>query len=80
MVGGDKAAFDIALPVFQAFGKNNPAVRWRRRRPAIKLVNQLLVGVHTAPSAERPCWGRTLGADRGPPRSDRHLVRRIDDR
>jgi len=37
-------------------------VRWRRAGQAIKLVNQLLVGVHTAPSPSGRA-GAKLGAD-----------------
>src|SRR5207237_1173237 len=53
MVGGDKAAFDSALPVFQAFGKNIRLCGGVGAGQAIKLVNQLLVGVHTAAIAEQ---------------------------
>src|SRR5205085_3521856 len=63
MVGGDKAAFDIALPVFQAFGKNIRLCGGVGAGQAIKLVNQLLVGVHTAAIAEAAVLGAKLGAD-----------------
>src|SRR5467141_1772523 len=63
MVGGDKAAFDIALPVFQAFGKNIRLCGGVGAGQAIKLVNQLLVGVHTAAIAEAAVFGAKLGAD-----------------
>ncbi len=63
MVGGDQANFERALPVLQAYGKN-----MRRCGPVgagqvVKLVNQLLVGVHTAAIAEAAVFGAALGAD-----------------
>src|SRR5260370_22774560 len=62
MVGGDKAAFEAALPVFQAFGKNIRRCGGAGPGPAVKLVNQLLVGVHTAAIAEAAVLGAKLGA------------------
>jgi 3-hydroxyisobutyrate dehydrogenase-like beta-hydroxyacid dehydrogenase len=63
MVGGDQEAFDRALPVFEHFGS-----KIRRCGPvgsgqAIKLVNQLLVAVHTTASAEAAALAVQLGAD-----------------
>lgn len=63
MVGGDKAAFDAALPVFQAFGKYIRLCGGIGAGQAVKLVNQLLVGVHTAAIAEAAVLGAKLGAD-----------------
>ena len=63
MVGGDTAAFDVALPVFQAFGKNIRLCGAVGAGQAVKLVNQLLVGVHTAAIAEAAVFGAKLGAD-----------------
>src|SRR5256885_13467674 len=63
MVGGDKAAFDIALPVFQAFGKDLRLCGGVGAGQAIKLVNQLLVVVHTAAIAEAAVLCAKLGAD-----------------
>ncbi len=63
MVGGDKAAFEAALPVFQAFGKNVRLCGGIGAGQAVKLVNQLLVGVHTAAIAEAAVLGARLGAD-----------------
>jgi len=65
MVGGDEATFQRALPVFEAFGG-----KIRRCGPvgsgqAIKLVNQLLVAVHTLASAEAAALAVQLGADLG---------------
>jgi 3-hydroxyisobutyrate dehydrogenase/2-hydroxy-3-oxopropionate reductase len=63
MVGGDQKAFDTALPVFQAFGKNIRLCGPVGAGQAVKLVNQLLVGVHTAAIAEAAVLGAKLGAD-----------------
>jgi 3-hydroxyisobutyrate dehydrogenase-like beta-hydroxyacid dehydrogenase len=63
MVGGDKAAFESALPVFRAFGKNIRLCGPTGAGQAVKLVNQLLVGVHTAAIAEAAVFGVRLGAD-----------------
>jgi 3-hydroxyisobutyrate dehydrogenase-like beta-hydroxyacid dehydrogenase len=63
MVGGDEATFEKALPMFQAFGKNIRLCGPTGAGQAVKLVNQLLVGVHTAAIAEAAVFGAKLGAD-----------------
>jgi len=63
MAGGDKGAFEQALPVFQAFGKNIRLCGPVGAGQAVKLINQLLVGVHTAAIAEAAVFGAKLGAD-----------------
>ena len=63
MVGGEQPAFDTALPIFQAFGKNIRLCGGVGAGQAVKLVNQLLVGVHTAAIAEAAVFGVKLGAD-----------------
>jgi 3-hydroxyisobutyrate dehydrogenase/2-hydroxy-3-oxopropionate reductase len=63
MAGGEQAAFDLALPVFRAFGKNIRLCGGVGAGQAVKLVNQLLVGVHTAAIAEAAVLGASLGAD-----------------
>src|SRR6266446_3672501 len=63
MVGGDAKAFDAAVPVFQAFGTNIRLCGGVGAGQAVKLVNQLLVGVHTAAIAEAAVFGAKLGAD-----------------
>src|SRR2546430_9111410 len=65
MVGGEKEAFESALPVFQAFGKNIRLCGPTGAGQAVKLVNQLLVGVHTAGIAEAAVFG--AGPGPGPP-------------
>jgi 3-hydroxyisobutyrate dehydrogenase/2-hydroxy-3-oxopropionate reductase len=63
MVGGEQAVYDRALPVFQSFGKNIRLCGPVGAGQAVKLVNQLLVGIHTAASAEAVVFGMSLGAD-----------------
>jgi 3-hydroxyisobutyrate dehydrogenase-like beta-hydroxyacid dehydrogenase len=63
MAGGDAAAFDSVLPVLRAFGKNIRLCGGVGAGQAVKLVNQLLVGVHTAAIAEAAVLGAKLGAD-----------------
>jgi 3-hydroxyisobutyrate dehydrogenase/2-hydroxy-3-oxopropionate reductase len=63
MAGGEQTAFDRVLPLFQAFGKNIRLCGPVGAGQAVKLVNQLLVGVHTAAIAEAAVFGVKLGAD-----------------
>jgi 3-hydroxyisobutyrate dehydrogenase/2-hydroxy-3-oxopropionate reductase len=63
MVGGDQAAFDKALPVLQTFGKNIKLCGPTGAGQVVKLINQLLVGVHTSAIAEAAVFGARLGAD-----------------
>jgi 3-hydroxyisobutyrate dehydrogenase-like beta-hydroxyacid dehydrogenase len=63
MVGGEQAVFDRALPVLQAFGKNIRLCGSVGAGQVIKLVNQLLVGVHTSAIAEAAVFGARFGAD-----------------
>jgi len=63
MVGGSEAAFERARPVFEAFGTTIARCGPLGAGQAVKLVNQLLVGVHTAAIAEAAVFGVKLGAD-----------------
>jgi 3-hydroxyisobutyrate dehydrogenase-like beta-hydroxyacid dehydrogenase len=63
MAGGEQESFDRALPVFRAFGKNIRLCGGPGKGQVVKLVNQLLVGVHTAAIAEAAVFGARLGAD-----------------
>jgi 3-hydroxyisobutyrate dehydrogenase-like beta-hydroxyacid dehydrogenase len=63
MVGGDQATLDRVLPVFQAFGSTIRLCGPVGAGQVVKLVNQLLVGVHTAAIAEAAVFGASLGAD-----------------
>jgi 3-hydroxyisobutyrate dehydrogenase-like beta-hydroxyacid dehydrogenase len=63
MVGGEQAVFDRATPVLQAFGKNIRLCGGPGAGQVVKLVNQLLVGIHTAAIAEAAVFGVRFGAD-----------------
>jgi 3-hydroxyisobutyrate dehydrogenase/2-hydroxy-3-oxopropionate reductase len=63
MVGGRQAVYERALPVFQSYGKNIRLCGPVGAGQAVKLVNQLLVAIHTAASAEAVVFGVKLGAD-----------------
>jgi 3-hydroxyisobutyrate dehydrogenase/2-hydroxy-3-oxopropionate reductase len=63
MVGGEQQEFDRVLPVLQAFGKNIRLCGPVGAGQVVKLINQLLVGVHTAAIAEAAVFGARLGAD-----------------
>lgn len=63
MVGGDQAVFERALPVLQAFGKNIRLCGGVGAGQVVKLINQLLVGVHTSAIAEAAVFGARFGAD-----------------
>src|ERR1700694_623759 len=63
MVGGEQAVFDKALPILQAFGKNIRLCGPVGAGQVVKLINQLLVGVHTSAIAEAAVIGAHFGAD-----------------
>jgi 3-hydroxyisobutyrate dehydrogenase/2-hydroxy-3-oxopropionate reductase len=63
MVGGDDAVFQRAEPVFRAFGQNVRRCGPVGAGQVIKLVNQLLVAIHTAAISEAAVFGVKLGAD-----------------
>ena len=63
MVGGEPAVFERALPVLESFGKNIKLCGPVGAGQVVKLINQLLVGVHTAAIAEAAVFGASLGAD-----------------
>jgi 3-hydroxyisobutyrate dehydrogenase/2-hydroxy-3-oxopropionate reductase len=63
MVGGEQATYDKALPALQAFGKNIKLCGGVGAGQVVKLINQLLVGVHTSAIAEAAVFGARLGAD-----------------
>jgi 3-hydroxyisobutyrate dehydrogenase/2-hydroxy-3-oxopropionate reductase len=63
MVGGDQATFDRALPILQAFGKNIQLCGPVGAGQVVKLINQLLVGIHTSAIAEAAVFGAKLGAN-----------------
>src|SRR5438067_720639 len=63
MVGGEQVGFDKALPVLQAFGKNIRLCGPVGAGQVVKLINQLLVGIHTSAIAEAAVFGARFGAD-----------------
>ena len=63
MVGGDQSTLDRALAIFGAFGSTIRLCGPVGAGQVVKLVNQLLVGVHTAAIAEAAVFGAALGAD-----------------
>ena len=63
MIGGDQHALERARPVFEAFGANIRHVGATGSGGVIKLVNQLLCGVHSLVAAEALVIGAKAGAD-----------------
>jgi 3-hydroxyisobutyrate dehydrogenase-like beta-hydroxyacid dehydrogenase len=63
MVGGKQPVFERALPVLQTFGKNIRLCGEIGSGQVVKLINQLLVGIHTAAIAEAAVFGARFGAD-----------------
>lgn len=63
MVGGETSTVERILPVFQAMGTNIRRCGPAGAGTAVKLVNQLLVGIHTAAAAEAVVLGVKAGAD-----------------
>jgi 3-hydroxyisobutyrate dehydrogenase-like beta-hydroxyacid dehydrogenase len=65
MAGGDEQTFNRALPVLEQFGSKIRLCGPVGSGQAIKLVNQLLVAVHTMASSEASALALQLGADLG---------------
>src|SRR5438067_8005529 len=63
MVGGEQRVFDQVLPALQAFGKNIRLCGPVGAGQVVKLINQLLVGIHTSAIAEAAVFGARFGAD-----------------
>ena len=63
MVGGERSAFDIVLPVFRAIGSNIYHVGGPGAGSAIKLMNQMLWSINTLGAAEVSLLCAKLGAD-----------------
>ena len=63
MAGGPRAAYDRALPLFAAMGATIRHIGPTGAGTAVKLVNQLLVGIHTMAAAEAMLLGAKAGAD-----------------
>lgn len=63
MVGGDKDAFDEAVPVFQAMGKTITHIGGQGDGQICKAVNQILVGMNILGVAEALVFARKAGVD-----------------
>jgi 3-hydroxyisobutyrate dehydrogenase-like beta-hydroxyacid dehydrogenase len=63
MAGGALDAFETALPVFQAYGGNVRRVGGVGSGSVFKLINQLLVSVHSLAAAEAMLLGGRAGVD-----------------
>lgn len=63
MVGGDKEIFDRAYPVFQAMGKKILHMGESGNGSITKLINNMLVGIHTAAMSEAFVLGAKAGID-----------------
>ncbi|MCF6093546.1 NAD(P)-dependent oxidoreductase [Microaerobacter geothermalis] len=61
MCGGDKEIFDKAVPVFEAMGKNIFHVGSVGSGSVVKLMNNMLVGIHTAALSEAFVLGVKAG-------------------
>jgi 3-hydroxyisobutyrate dehydrogenase/2-hydroxy-3-oxopropionate reductase len=62
MIGGDDEVFQRARPVFEALGKNIHHVGPSGSGTVVKLVNQLLVGIHTSAASEALAFAVKAGA------------------
>jgi 3-hydroxyisobutyrate dehydrogenase-like beta-hydroxyacid dehydrogenase len=63
MVGGSEQILERVRPVLEAFGATIRHCGPVGAGQVVKLVNQLLVGIHTAAIAEAAVFGARLGAD-----------------
>ena len=63
MAGGPKAAYDQALSLFDAMGTTVRHIGPTGTGTTVKLINQLLVGVHSLAAAEAMLLGAKSGAD-----------------
>ena len=63
MVGGDQSAFDRMVPIFESFANTIRLCGPTGAGQAVKLVNQLLVGINTVAVAEAVVLGLGLGVN-----------------
>ena len=63
MCGGDQTAFDTALPYFNLMGANVKLMGPNGAGTAMKLINQLLVGINTVAAAEAFALANSAGVD-----------------
>ena len=62
MIGGEAEVFERAGPVFEALGRNIHHVGPSGAGTVVKLVNQLLVGIHTSAASEALAFAVKAGA------------------
>ena len=65
MVGGNQAVFEKSRPVFEAFGANIRHVGPTGSGSVVKLINQLLVAIHSQAAAEAMLIGVKAGGGPG---------------
>jgi 3-hydroxyisobutyrate dehydrogenase/2-hydroxy-3-oxopropionate reductase len=65
MAGGPEASFHQVLPIFEAMGATVRHIGPTGTGTTVKLVNQLLVGIHSVAAAEAMLLGAKSGADPG---------------
>ena len=63
MIGGETQTFEQARPVFEALGKNIHHVGPSGAGTVVKLVNQLLVAIHTSAASEALAFAVKAGAN-----------------
>lgn len=61
MVGGSKQVFDRVMPVFEKLGKNIYYVGETGSGTVVKLLNQLMVGIHTQAASEAMALADQMG-------------------
>lgn len=61
MVGGEKAVFDKVLPILEVVGKNIYHIGRAGNGNVVKLINQLMVGIHTQAASEAMVLGEAMG-------------------
>lgn len=65
MAGGDQTAFEKARPLFEAIGKQIYYTGGPGSGSAVKLINQLMVGVHSQAAAEAFALGASANLEAG---------------
>ena len=63
MAGGQSEAYNVVLPVFETMGTTVRHIGPTGTGTTVKLINQLLVGIHSLAAAEAMLMGSKAGAD-----------------
>ncbi|NSL52651.1 NAD(P)-dependent oxidoreductase [Calidifontibacillus erzurumensis] len=63
MVGGEKEVFEKVLPLFQVMGKNIYHIGETGSGSVVKLINNLMVAIHTQAVSEAVNLGKKMGVD-----------------